>query len=209
MLIGLTGNNCEARKSLWCSFLLVMCVTVSAIPCVLPCITVLFSTSYCALSCVRAMCPCVVLYARLTVFLVCVQKWLAIGTFVTSWLVAKKDADAPPPNNNNGLATTTQHPPSQAFLTSLMQTFPLLFVNIKSRFVADDLRQLSTILQRVLVVPVSTDSTPFLLPVGVEAEVTPLQQALLGAFNALEKVCLYCVFVIHVPTLCPTSLHNG
>ena len=112
---------------------------------------------------------------------------------MTNWSVPSKDSSKDSQvTKKNGSSTSNGVTivPSQTFLTSLVQTFPQLFANIKNRFAADDMQQLSVILQRVLAVPVSTDSTPFLLPVG-EAEVTPLQNAMLTAFQMLEKVLKY------------------
>ena len=79
--------------------------------------------------------------------------------------------------------------PSQPFLTALVQIFPALYEHIKSQFGASDLQKLSTVLERALSVPVHSDSSPFIVPVG-EISLTPLQESILKAVRVLQKVRL-------------------
>ena len=100
--------------------------------------------------------------------------WLSIGTAATT-----------PPS-----PTEDRHHlyiPSQAFLTSLVMIFPALYQHIKHRFIVADLLKLSTVLQRALTVPVHSDSSPFIMPVG-EVTLTALQSAILAAIKVLHKV---------------------
>ena len=68
-----------------------------------------------------------------------------------------------------------------------MQIFPALYEHIKSRFVTGDLHNLSVVLHRALSVPVHSDASPFIVPVG-EVGLTPLQEAILSSIEELHKV---------------------
>lgn len=98
--------------------------------------------------------------------------WLSIGTAATT----------PPDSSDSSL-----YIPSQPFLTALIQSFPALYMHIKSRFVAGDLLKLSSVLQRALSAPVHGDSSPFIMPVG-EVLLTPLQESILSAVKVLQQV---------------------
>ncbi len=99
--------------------------------------------------------------------------WLTIGTAATM---------PPETSEKSNLYIPTQH-----FLTALMQIFPALYAHIKCKFFSADLQKLSTVLQRALAVPVHSDSTPFILPIG-EVTLTPLQEAILAAVKVLQIV---------------------
>ncbi|KAJ8262363.1 hypothetical protein GJAV_G00165570 [Gymnothorax javanicus] len=77
--------------------------------------------------------------------------------------------------------------PSQAFLTALIQIFPALYQHVQSRFCMDDLRQLALILLGAVSVPISSDTSPFILPSYTEVVLTGLQDAALTALNVLQK----------------------
>lgn len=101
--------------------------------------------------------------------------WLNIGTTVTT-----------PPESND---KRDLYIPSQQFLSALMQIFPALYTHIKQKFVPAELQRLFTVLQRALAVPVHSDSTPFIMPVG-EVALTPFQETVLGAIKVLQAVCI-------------------
>jgi len=100
--------------------------------------------------------------------------WLSIGTAATT---------PPAPTEDK----SQLYIPSQAFLTSLVMIFPALYQHIKHRFVVADLLKLSSVLQRALTVPVHSDSSPFIIPIG-EVTLTALQSAILAAIKVLHKV---------------------
>ncbi|KAK2183610.1 hypothetical protein NP493_305g02026 [Ridgeia piscesae] len=95
--------------------------------------------------------------------------WLSIGTAATT---------PPAPTEDK----SQLYIPSQAFLTSLVMIFPALYQHIKHRFVVADLLKLSSVLQRALTVPVHSDSSPFIIPIG-EVTLTALQSAILAAIK--------------------------
>ena len=99
--------------------------------------------------------------------------WLNIGTTVTT-----------PPESND---KRDIYIPSQQFLSALMQIFPALYTHIKQKFVPAELQRLFTVLQRALSVPVHSDSTPFIMPVG-DMALTPFQETVLGAIKVLQAV---------------------
>jgi hypothetical protein len=105
--------------------------------------------------------------------------WRSIGTAVTN---------LPDP----GTGVLPSYIPSQPFLTTLLATFPSLFVHIRTQFVAAELQRLFVILQRALFVPVPTSSMSFfLLPVSSSSDspgLTPLHDAVLGAIKVIIKV---------------------
>lgn len=108
--------------------------------------------------------------------------WLSIGLSVTS-----------PPNSsksisNNSTSSSSLYVPSQPFLTALILIFPPLYEHIKSGgFGSADLQKLCVVLQQSLAVPVHSDATPFIVPIG-EVALTPLQESVLEAINVLHKV---------------------
>ena len=101
--------------------------------------------------------------------------WLSIGTAATT-----------PPDT---VDKSQIYIPSQPFLTALIQIFPAVYAHIKPRFVAVDLQKLSVVFQRALSVPVHTDSSPFIIPIG-EVGLTTLQEAILSAVKVLQQVRL-------------------
>ncbi|TRY98843.1 hypothetical protein DNTS_027857 [Danionella cerebrum] len=81
--------------------------------------------------------------------------------------------------------------PSQPFLTALIQIFPALYQHISSGFSMEDLRKLGVILHGAVSVPISSDSSPFILPSYSEAVLTSLQEAVLTALDVLQKaICV-------------------
>ncbi|XP_070557537.1 protein MON2 homolog isoform X2 [Ptychodera flava] len=77
--------------------------------------------------------------------------------------------------------------PCQAFLTALVQIFPPLFEYIKPRFVSADLQKLCIVLRSAVSVPVSAESSPFIVPSFVESKITALQDAVLNAIHVVQK----------------------
>lgn len=78
--------------------------------------------------------------------------------------------------------------PSQPFLTALIQIFPALYQHIAGGFSMEDLKKLGVILHGAVSVPISSDSSPFILPSYTEAVLTSLQEAVLTALDVLQKV---------------------
>ena len=107
--------------------------------------------------------------------------WLDVGS-----VVAKPPADDASPQATSSSALQL-YVPAQAFLVALVQIFAPLYSHVRSRFDVDDLRRTCHVLQQVLAVPVHSDSSPFILPVG-DVGLTSLQQAVLDAFTALQNV---------------------
>ena len=104
--------------------------------------------------------------------------WLNIGTNATK-----------PPDTSQQKSTKV-YIPSQPFLTALIQTFPVLFEHIKTRFVTADFHKLSTVLKSALSVPVHGDASPFIIPSYPDVTITPLQEATLCSMESLMKVSL-------------------
>ena len=81
--------------------------------------------------------------------------------------------------------------PSQAFLTSLVQIFPALFLHIKPSFKAGDLQKLCMVLQNAVSVPVHADMSVFIIPYsGTDTELTSLQVTVLHALDVVQKVII-------------------
>uniref|UniRef100_A0A671NTX0 Protein MON2 homolog n=1 Tax=Sinocyclocheilus anshuiensis TaxID=1608454 RepID=A0A671NTX0_9TELE len=81
--------------------------------------------------------------------------------------------------------------PSQPFLTALIQIFPALYQHIAGGFSMEDLKKLGVILHGAVSVPISSDSSPFILPSYMEAVLTSLQEAVLTALDVLQKaICV-------------------
>ena len=105
--------------------------------------------------------------------------WLNIGAAVT-----------PPPQMNSSHDASAIYIPSQPFLTALIKIFPPLYDHIKGGFTSKDLNKLCLVLHQALAVPVHSDSSPFIMPVG-DVTFTPLQDAILNAIKVLQKVNLF------------------
>ncbi|XP_055710710.1 protein MON2 homolog [Phlebotomus papatasi] len=80
--------------------------------------------------------------------------------------------------------------PSQAFLTALVQIFPALFQHIRPRFTDNDLSQLCRVLMNAVVVPIHTDSTPYILSTISDSPLTPLHDGILDCMELLQKEAL-------------------
>uniref|UniRef100_A0A673JKJ1 Protein MON2 homolog n=1 Tax=Sinocyclocheilus rhinocerous TaxID=307959 RepID=A0A673JKJ1_9TELE len=81
--------------------------------------------------------------------------------------------------------------PSQPFLTALIQIFPALYQHIAGGFSMEDLKKLGVILHGAVSVPISSDSSPFILPSYTEAVLTSLQEVVLTALDVLQKaICV-------------------
>lgn len=108
--------------------------------------------------------------------------WLSIGVAVTS----------PPVLSSSSQSSEEElYIPSQPFLTALIRIFAPLYEHIRGRFCTGDLQKLCLVLQQSLAVPVHSDATPFIMPVG-EVSLTPLQEAVLDAIKVLKKVIITC-----------------
>ncbi|XP_018610506.2 protein MON2 homolog isoform X2 [Scleropages formosus] len=81
--------------------------------------------------------------------------------------------------------------PSQPFLTALVQIFPALYQHIKAGFTMEHLAKLDAVLHGAVSVPISSDTSPFILPSYTEAVLTSLQEAVLAALDVLQKaICV-------------------
>nr|XP_006825120.1 PREDICTED: protein MON2 homolog [Saccoglossus kowalevskii] len=97
--------------------------------------------------------------------------WHSIGIHCTT-----------PPESN-----TVQFLPSQPFLTALVEIFPPLFEHIKQRFVSADLYKLCMVLRCAVSAPVSSETSPFIIPSYFECEITSLQESTLQAIDVVQK----------------------
>lgn len=84
-------------------------------------------------------------------------------------------------------ATDEIYIPSQAFLTALVQIFPALFQHIHLRFTEDDLRKLCDVLMNAVMVPVHSDSTPYIMSTMSDSLLTPLHDGVLDCMELLQK----------------------
>lgn len=80
-------------------------------------------------------------------------------------------------------------PPSQGFLTALVQIFPPLYRLVRSRFVASDLQKLSTVMHELIAVPILGEAA-FVLLTAADGSLTPLQEAILQSVEVLRKTAL-------------------
>lgn len=77
--------------------------------------------------------------------------------------------------------------PSQAFLTALVQIFPALFTHIHPKFTEDDLQKLCDMLMNAVMVPVHSDSTPYIMSTMSDSLLTPLHDGVLDCIDILQK----------------------
>lgn len=77
--------------------------------------------------------------------------------------------------------------PSQAFLTALVQTFPALFQHIHARFTNEDLQKLCDVLMNAVMVPVHSESTPYIMSTMSDSLLTPLHDGVLDCIELLQK----------------------
>ena len=75
---------------------------------------------------------------------------------------------------------------SQAYLTTLIQLFPVLHGHLYESFCTADFKQLAEVLTGAICVPVRADSTAFILPTSNEV-LTPLQEAVVNAVDLVQK----------------------
>ncbi|XP_051740951.1 protein MON2 homolog isoform X2 [Ctenopharyngodon idella] len=109
--------------------------------------------------------------------------WSAWNT----WYRVGTECTRPPSGGTDKLAFV----PSQPFLTALIQIFPALYQHIAGGFSMEDLKKLGVILYGAVSVPISSDSSPFILPSYTEAVLTSLQEAVLTALDVLQKaICV-------------------
>lgn len=77
--------------------------------------------------------------------------------------------------------------PSQAFLTALVQIFPALFQHIHMRFSNEDLKKLCDVLMNAVMVPVHSESTPYIMSTMSDSLLTPLHDGVLDCMELLQK----------------------
>ncbi|XP_054162002.1 protein MON2 homolog isoform X2 [Oppia nitens] len=114
------------------------------------------------------------------------NSWYNIGYTTTQMSNDSSDAI------NKNIDMSLVYVPSQAFLTSLIQLFPYLFIYIKHKFTESDFHKLSHVLQNSLSVPlVNTDaSLPYMLSLSMSESLTPLQENILFVLETLQKEIL-------------------
>lgn len=108
--------------------------------------------------------------------------WLDIGVGVTSGPI-----EHTPPAEHTAQTTTTASAvsiPSQLFLTTLVQTFPALFVHVQDKFDSSQFKRLCSLLTDCVSVPVSGDTQYSILADGA---VSPLQEAALSALDTVTE----------------------
>jgi hypothetical protein len=91
------------------------------------------------------------------------------------------------PFNEPEKVTDDLYIPSQAFLTALVQIFPALFQHIHARFTNDDLTKLCGVLMNAVMVPVHSDSTPYIMSTMSDSLLTPLHDGILDCMELLQK----------------------
>lgn len=102
--------------------------------------------------------------------------WLNVG--LESTKISLNDPDK---------STDEIYIPSQAFLTALVQIFPALFQHINSHFTEDDLQKLCDVLMNAVMVPVHSDSTPYIMSTMSDSLLTPLHDGVLDCMDLLQK----------------------
>ncbi|KAL0268714.1 UNVERIFIED_CONTAM: hypothetical protein PYX00_010542 [Menopon gallinae] len=90
---------------------------------------------------------------------------------------------------NIGIEATSQerverNPPTQHFLTALMQIFPDVFLPIKTRFGKNDLEKLCQLLEKAVLVPPHCENT-FMMPSVSDVHITHLQDGILDAIELI------------------------
>ena len=78
--------------------------------------------------------------------------------------------------------------PSQAFLIHLLQIFPHIFYQLRKTFSAERFEILSSILQASLLMPVSKDVSPFLVPSSSENKMTNVQILVLKCISIVYTI---------------------
>lgn len=102
--------------------------------------------------------------------------WLKIGTESTKFSLADIDKQS-----------DDLYIPSQAFLTALVQIFPALFAHIHAKFNDNDLQKLCAVLMNAVMVPVHSDSTPYIMSTMSDSLLTPLHDGVLDCIEILQK----------------------
>lgn len=75
--------------------------------------------------------------------------------------------------------------PPQTFLVHLLKIFPLVFVRLKPKFSQKDFRMAAKVFQACLLLPVSKDTSPFLVPSSSENLMTAVQKLVLKSFGVI------------------------
>ena len=75
--------------------------------------------------------------------------------------------------------------PSQTFLVHLLKIFPLVFTRLKPKFSRKDFQMAARVFQACLLVPVSKDTSPFLVPSSTENLMTAVQKLVVKDFGVI------------------------
>lgn len=102
------------------------------------------------------------------------QTWLRIG--LDSMLVQRSHA-----------SERQDSIPQQKFLTLLFELFPRLLQRVRHRFARQDFQKFCSVLKEALMVPISVEAAPFILPPTYqETALTSLQETALTTLEALR-----------------------
>lgn len=78
--------------------------------------------------------------------------------------------------------------PSQAFLTALVQIFPMIFQHMKDSFSLKDLKQLCIVLTNAVTVPLHGETAPYVMATATsDYSLTPLHHGCLYTMEILQK----------------------
>lgn len=72
-------------------------------------------------------------------------------------------------------------------MTALVQIFPALFQHIHVKFTNEDLQKLCDVLMNSVMVPVHSDSTPYIMSTMSDSLLTPLHDGVLDCMELLQK----------------------
>lgn len=72
-------------------------------------------------------------------------------------------------------------------MTALVQIFPALFQHIQTHFTNDDLQKLCNVLMNAVMVPVHSESTPYIMSTMSDSLLTPLHDGVLDCMELLQK----------------------
>lgn len=113
------------------------------------------------------------------------QVWHAIGTVCVLGRLPTEDALTASIQNMEKADTFFSSFPSQPFLVHLLKVFPLVLSKLRPTFSMADFQLSSKVFYNALLMPVSRDVSPFLVPSSVEGNMSTLQRLVLRAMSSL------------------------
>ena len=98
--------------------------------------------------------------------------------------------------------------PSQSVLIYLVQLFPVIYSRVRSKFTQSDFQEAARVLYTSLIMPVSKDTSPFLVPSYSEHMLNSLQKDVLNQWppSSPGRMCL--ITRIQVPRPCLARRRN-